>query len=252
MPVAFPSASLVFVGEVAAALGAWALGRASLRGTGFAQALDQCGPRCLGIVLLTNALTGLMLAYMGGAQLGRLGAANYIADIVVVGMVRELAALMTGVILAGRIGAAFAAQLATMQGNEEIDALRTLGVAPVPYLVLPRVLALVLVAPALLMAAMAVGVLAAVPAAVFAYGVPLREFLSQCQEALTWTHLWIGLFKGTVYAALVALAGCYEGLHAQRNAAAVGEATTRAVVKALVWIVAAACASTVVLTSLGY
>ncbi len=243
---------IAFVGDVSLAAADALRGRAGLRGTGFMALLDQAGPRCLPIVVLTSALTGLMLAYMGGAQLARMGAQNFIADVVTVGMVRELAALMTGIILAGRVGSAFAAQLATMQANEEIDALRTLGVEPAQYLVLPRMLAMLVMAPLLLGVAMVAGVLASVPAAIWGYGVPLAEYLSQCANAVTWTHLWIGLAKGTLYAALVALAGCMEGLNAGRNAQAVGEATTRAVVKALVWIVAAACLSTIVLTSLGY
>ncbi len=247
-----PQGLIAFVGDVALAATDALRGRAALRGTGFLALLDQAGPRCLPIVALTSALTGLMLAYMGGAQLSRMGAQAYIADVVTVGMVRELAALMTGIILAGRVGSAFAAQLATMQANEEIDALRTLGVEPAQYLVLPRMLAMLVMAPLLLGLAMLAGVLASVPAATLAYGVPLPEYLGQCARAVTWTHLWIGLAKGTLYAGLVALAGCMEGLNAGRNAQAVGEATTRAVVKALVWIVAAACLSTIVLTSLGY
>jgi phospholipid/cholesterol/gamma-HCH transport system permease protein len=113
-------------------------GRARVRGADVLQQLDETGPRSLGIVVLTCALVGLMLAYMGGAQLGRIGAQGFIADVVTVGMVRELAGLMTGVILAGRIGSAFAAQLATMKAGEEIDALRVLGVDPIAHLVLPR------------------------------------------------------------------------------------------------------------------
>jgi phospholipid/cholesterol/gamma-HCH transport system permease protein len=205
----------------------------------------------LPIVGLTCFLVGLMLAYMGGAQLDRIGAQTYIADVVTVGMVREMAGMMTGVILSGRLGAAFAAQLASMQSNEEIDALRAMGVDPIGYLVLPRLLALVAVAPLLVGFAALVGVLAGLPPAVGIYGVPPQEYLSSCLRALTWTHLWIGLFKGTLYAALIALAGCREGLHAGRNAQAVGVATTRAVVKALVWIVVAASATTVLFQSLG-
>ena len=150
------------------------------------------------------------------------------------------------------MGAAFAAQLASMQANEEIDALRALGLDPVGHLVLPRLLALLLVAPGLIVLGALAGVMAGWPAAVFVYGVGSAEYLHQSLAALTPVHLWIGLFKGMLYAALVALAGCREGLHAGRSAEAVGEATTRAVVKALVWIVAAACATTVFFTGLGY
>lgn len=240
-----------FFGDVLLALMRLARGRSDLRLSDLLRQLDQTGPLSLPIVSLTCVMVGLMLAYMGGAQLDRMGAQGFIADVVSVGMVRELAGLMTGVILSGRIGAAFAAQLASMQAGEEIDALRALGVDPVAYLVLPRLLALVLVAPLLIAYAALVGVLAGLPPAVAIYGVPAGEYLHRALDALTWTHLWIGVFKGTMYAALVALAGCREGLYAGRNAQAVGEAVTRSVVKALVWIVAAACGSTVAFQAMG-
>lgn len=253
-----PAAALVtlaFFGQVLQA--SWRTlrgraGRGNLPADSLLQQMDLTGPRSLPIVLLACALLGVMLAYMGGAQLGRIGAQGFLADVVTVGMVRELGGLMTGIILAGRVGAAFAAQLASMQANEEIDALRVLGLDPVGHLVLPRLLALLLVAPGLIVLGALAGVLAGWPAAVFAYGVGSEEYLHQSLAALTPVHLWIGLFKGMLYAALVALAGCREGLHAGRSAEAVGEATTRAVVKALVWIVAAACATTVFFTGLGY
>ncbi len=240
-----------FLGEVLLALGRLARGRTMMRWSDLARQVDQTGPSSLPIVLLTCFLIGLMLAYMGGAQLARIGAPSFIADVVTVGVVRELAGLMTGVILAGRVGAAFAAQLGTMKTNEEIDALRTLGIDPIEYLVLPRLLGMLLVAPLLIACAALVGVLAGLPPAVGLYGVPAIEYLHQCVAALTWTHLWIGLFKGTLYIMLVALAGCREGLHAGRNAQAVGAATTTAVVKALLWIVVAASGSTIVFQSLG-
>ncbi len=244
--------TVTFFGEVLVALWRWLRGRAKVRAADVLHQLDQTGPQSLPIVLLTCALLGLMLAYMAGAQLGRIGAQGFLADVVTVGMVRELAGLMTGIILAGRVGAAFAAQLATMQAGEEIDALRVLGVDPVVHLVLPRLLALLLMAPVLIAFGALAGVLAGWPAAVLAYGVSPAEYLHQSLRALSLTHLSIGLAKGMLYVALVALAGCREGLHAGRSAQAVGAATTAAVVKALVWIVTAACATTVLFTSLGY
>ena len=244
--------TVAFFGEVLIALWRWLRGRSSLQAADVLHQLDQTGPRSLPIVLLTCALIGLMLAYMGGAQLGRIGAQGFLADVVTVGMVRELAGLMTGVILAGRVGAAFAAQLASMQAADEIDALRVLGVDPITHLVLPRLLALLLMAPALIAFGALAGVAAGWPAAVWVYGVSSSEYWHQCQRALTATHLWIGLFKGLLYVALVALAGCREGLHAGRSAQAVGAATTTAVVKALVWIVLAACSTTVAFTALGF
>ena len=243
---------MAFFGAVLLALARLARGRSNLRATGVLQQLDTCGPRSLPIVLLVCALVGLMLAYMGGAQLGRIGAQSFLADVVTVGMVRELAGLMTGVILAGRVGAAFAAELATMQANEEIDALRVLGIDPITHLVLPRLLALLLVAPALIAFGALAGVAAGWPPAVLAYGVTSAEYWHQCLRALSFTHVWIGLVKGMLYVALLALAGCLEGLHAGRSAQAVGQATTAAVVKALVWVVAAAAGTTIVFTNLGF
>ena len=241
-----------FFGEVQIALWRLLRGKTDMRASDLLRQLDQTGPLSLPIVALTCGLVGLMLAYMGGAQLDRIGAQSFISDVVTVGMMRELAALMTGVILAGRLGAAFAAQLASMQANEEIDALRALGVDAVGYLVLPRLIALIIVAPLLVAFAALIGVLAGLPAVVLVFGLPPMEYLYKCLDALTWTHLWIGIFKGTLYCALVALAGCREGLYSGRNAQAVGEATTAAVVKALVWIVMAACGTTVAFQSLGF
>ncbi len=244
--------TVAFFGEVLLALLRLVRGRSAMRGADLLQQLDLTGPRSLPIVLLSCGLIGLMLAYMGGAQLGRIGAQHFLADVVTVGMVRELAGMMTGIILAGRVGSAFAAQLATMKAGEEIDALRVLGVDPISHLVLPRLLALLLVAPVLIVLGALAGVLAGWPAAVGAYGVSSAEYFQQCLRALSFTHLWIGLFKGMLYVALVALAGCREGLYAGRSAQAVGAATTAAVVKGLVWIVAAACGTTVLFSSLGY
>lgn len=243
-----------FVGEVLLGLSrllSWRRGRSGLRVVELLRQIDLTGPLSIPIVTLTCFLVGLMLAYMGGAQLDRLGAESYIANVVTVGMVREMSGLMTGMILAGRLGASFAAQLATMKAGEEIDALRALGVDPIDYLVLPRVLALVLVAPLVWAYASLVGTLAGMVPATLVYGVTPEDYLYQAVKALTWAHLWIGAFKCTLYAALLALAGCREGLHAGRNAQAVGQATTTAVVKGLVWIIVAASATTVVFQSLG-
>jgi phospholipid/cholesterol/gamma-HCH transport system permease protein len=240
-----------FFGQVLQAIARLLRGRSSMRLGELLRQVDITGPLSLPIVGLACFLVGLMLAYMGGAQLDRMGAQRFIASVVTVGMVRELAGLFTGIILAGRIGSAFAAQLATMKAGEEIDALRALGVDPIDHLVLPRVLALVLVAPLVWAYAALAGVLAGLVPSVLVYHVPAALYVHEALEALSWTHLWVGLCKCLVYAALLALAGCREGLYAGRNAQAVGEATTTAVVKALVWIIAAACFSTIVAQSLG-
>jgi len=157
-----------------------------------------------------------------------------------------------GIVLAGRVGASFAAQIGSMRANEEIDALRTLGVNPVDYLVLPRVLALLLVGPLLTAFAAVVGLCMAWLVAVAIYGVSPLEYVHSSLQAMTLPHVLIGLLKGTVYAVLVALAGCRQGLAAGRSAQAVGDATTAAVVQSIVWTVVAASLLTVVFQRLNW
>ena len=243
--------TLAFVGELLLSVGRLRHKPRVFRWADLLKQMDEMGPRSVPIVALTTFLVGLMLAYMSGSQLERIGARNLIADVVTVGMVREMAALMTGVILAGRIGGAIAAELGSMTVNEEVDALRSLGIDPMLHLAMPRLFAMLLTAPLLVAFAMVIGVLAGIPAVTLVYGVSLSDYLTSSLQALTWTHLWIGLFKGSMYTLLVVIAGCREGFYAQRNAQAIGLATTRAVVKALVWMVVAACASTVVFQSMG-
>lgn len=226
--------------------------RSHLRGADLLAQLDQSGPRSLPIVSLVSGLVGVILAYMGAVQLQRFGAQSFIADLVGVGAVREVAALMTGVILSGRIGAAFAAQLGSMQANEEIDALRALGVDPMEHLVLPRVLGLTLMAPLLTAYGALVAVVAGGFVAAAVFGVPIEEYAYKVKQALTLQHVLVGLGKGTVYGLLVALAGCRQGLHAGRSAQAVGQAVTASVVQSIVWIVVAASALTVALQRLGW
>ncbi|MBT9500660.1 MAG: ABC transporter permease [Burkholderiaceae bacterium] len=244
--------TLRFVGEVLQAALRALRGRTAMRKADFMHQLQATGPSSLGIVSLVSFLVGLILAYMGAAQLQRFGAQIYMADLVTIGVVREIAALMTGIILAGRVGAAFAAQLGSMQANEEIDALQSMGLNPVEHLVLPRVLAMLLVAPLLTTYAALVGMLAGLLVAVGIYDVEPIEYLVHCRDSLTLSHLGIGLLKGTVYALLVALAGCRQGLNAGRSAQAVGDATTAAVVQAIVWIVVAASALTMMFQRLDW
>jgi len=244
--------TLLFIGEVALAFMALLRGKATLRWADVLWQIDQAGPRSVAIVSLVSGLVGVILAYMGAVQLQRFGAQSFIADLVTIGAVREVAALMTGIILAGRIGAAFAAQLGSMQANEEIDALRALGVDPIAFLVVPRVLALVLVAPLLTAFAALVACAAGWAVAAVIFGVPPIEYLYKSLQSLTLSHVLIGLGKGTVYCLLVALAGCRQGLHAGRSAQAVGEAVTASVVQAIIWIVIAASALTIALQRLGW
>jgi phospholipid/cholesterol/gamma-HCH transport system permease protein len=237
--------TLTFIGEVLLSLRRLFAGKAAMRWSDFFWQIEQAGPRSVGIVALVSGLVGVILAYMGAVQLQRVGAQSYMADLVTIGVVREVGALMTGVILSGRVGAAYAAQLGSMQANEEVDALRALGIDPIDHLVLPRMLALLLMAPLLTAFAAVTAILCGGLVALVVFGVPPMEYLYKSSQALTLSHVWIGLSKGTVYCVLVALAGCRQGLNAGRSAQAVGAAVTSSVVQAIVWIVVAASAMTI-------
>ena len=244
--------SLTFVGEVLMSVGRLLRGKSGMRWSDLAWQVEQTGPRSLPIVALVSFLVGLIVAYMGAAQLQRFGAQNFIADLVTVGVVREVAALLVGIVLAGRVGAAFAAQIGSMRANEEVDALTTLGVNAVDFLVLPRVLALLIVGPMLTAFAAVVGMGVGWLVAVGIYNVTPLEYVYASAQALTLPHVLVGLLKGTVYAVLVALAGCLQGMSAGRSAQAVGDATTAAVVQAIVWMVVVASVLTVVFQQLGW
>ncbi len=252
-PAAVPEwrRTLEFVGDLLAALGRLLRGRTAMRRSDWLWQIEQTGPRSLPIVLLVSALVGLIVAYMGAQQLQRFGAQSFIANLVTIGVVREIAALVVGIVLAGRVGAAFAAQIGSMRAGEEIDALTTLGVDPVEHLVLPRMLALLVTGPLLTLCAAVAGLGVGLAVAVGLYDVPPMAYLTTTREALAGWDLAVGLIKGSVYAVLVALAGCRQGLNAGRSAQAVGEATTAAVVQAIVWMVVAASLLTVIFQRLG-
>lgn len=242
--------TLAFVGDVLLATMSPRTWR-EMRWRDVAWQFEQTGPRSLPITAVISLLLGLILAYMGAAQLEPFGAQAYIADLVTIGELREIAALVVGIVLSGRVGAAYAAQLASMRANEEIDALQTLGVRPVAFLVLPRLLAMTLSAPLLTAFAAVVGMAAGAGVAVVVYDLTLREYLLRTLMSVSADNIVVGLVKGTTYGVLVALAGCRQGLNAGRSAEAVGQATTAAVVQAIVWIAVAASALTIVFQRLG-
>ena len=229
--------ALAFLGGITRAAWRMVLGRARWRPEDLAGFLQDCGPRALPIVSLIALLVGLILAFIGAMQLQTFGVQIYVANLVGIGMARDMGAMMTAIILAGRTGASFAAQLGTMQVNEEIDALQTLGIDPLEFLVLPRLLALVLMMPLLCCYADLMGIIGGGLVCVSLFDITPLQYLQQTREAVPLYHFAGGLVKATVYGIVVALAGCHRGLACGRSAAAVGEATTAAVVTAIVWIV---------------
>ena len=232
-------AGLAFLGEVTLSLLRFVTGRARYRKDEFWLIIQQCGPQALGIVTTISTLVGAILAFVGAIQLKMFGAEVYVANLVGLGMVIEMGALMTGIILAGRTGASFAAQLGTMQVNEEIDALKTLGIAPMDYLVLPRMLALALMTPLLVIYADVLGILGGAVVGILLLDIPPVLFFNQTFEMMTLWFCMQGLIKGSTFGVLIALAGCLRGMQCGRSASAVGDAATSAVVTSIVLIVLA-------------
>jgi phospholipid/cholesterol/gamma-HCH transport system permease protein len=242
---------LHFLGEVTVSLGRLVRGKAQFRRSDLMLVVYDVGPQALPIVALISFLVGLIVAYMGAVQLAQFGAQIYIANLVGLGMTRETGALMTGIIMAGRTGSAFAAQLGTMQVNEEIDAFRTLGFNPIDFLVLPRMLALVMVMPIMVLYSDIVGITAGMFVSVTSFDISTFEYYQQTVQSMEWRHIWVGVIKGTVYGMLIAFAGCLRGMQCGRSAQAVGEATTSAVVTGILFIVIAASLLTILFQQLG-
>ncbi len=242
---------LTFVGEAALAFLRFVSGKASYRRTDLGLILQECGHQALPIVSIISLLVGMILGFLGAIQLRMFGAEIYVADLVGIGMVRMMSPIMTGIIMAGRTGSSFAARLGTMQVNEEIDALQTLGISPIEFLVLPRMIALILMMPLLAVYADLVGILGGVVVGVGMVGISLAEYVAQTKGAVTLTHFWIGIFQSVVFGVLVALAGCLRGMQCGRSASAVGDATTSAVVTGIVAIIVATAVITFVCNILG-
>jgi phospholipid/cholesterol/gamma-HCH transport system permease protein len=226
-----------FIGEATIAMGKLLVGKARFRKRDLFLIIQQCGAQALPIVTLISFLIGLILAFVGAVQLKMFGAEIFVADLVGIAMVREFAAVMTGIIMAGRTGAAFAAELGTMTVNEEIDAFKTLGFSPMEFLVLPRMIALALMMPLLALYANLVGILGGMIVGVGMLGITITQYWTQTQAAVGLPDLFVGLGKSAVFGVLVALAGCLRGIQCGRSSAAVGIAATSAVVTAIVAII---------------
>ncbi len=208
-----------------------------LRLTATVAQMEQTGVNALGIVGMLSFLIGVVIAYQGADQLRRFGAEIYTVDLLAVGILRELGVLMTAIIVAGRSGSAFTAQIGTMQVNEEIDALRTLGLDPVEVLVIPRLLGLVLTLPMLTLYANLMGLLGGCLMAWGVLGVTIPQFLRELQSAVNQRTFWIGVTKAPVFALIIASIGCYEGFRVSRSAESVGRQTTLSVVESIFLVI---------------
>ena len=228
---------LAFIGEAFLAFTKLLVGKARFRRSELFLITQECGAQALPIVSLISFLVGLILAFVGAVQLKMFGAQIYVADLVGIAMAREMGAMMTGIIMAGRTGASFAAQLGTMEVNEEVDALKTMGISPMEFLVLPRMLALVIMMPLLCLYADLVGILGGVFVGVSMLDLSFSQYFTQTLAALDLTDFGIGIFKSAIYGVLIALSGCLRGIQCGRSASAVGVAATSAVVTAIVAII---------------
>ncbi|WP_348766307.1 ABC transporter permease [uncultured Salinisphaera sp.] len=225
------------IGNAFAATPKLAVGRAQARWVDFMALIRETGASSLPVVTIVNLLIGAVLGFVGAVQLATFGAGLYLADLVGIAVAREMAAIMTAFIMAGRIGATFAAHLATMEANEEIDALRMIGVSPFEFLVLPRLTALTLMMPLLFLYAAALGIGGGMIVAELVLNTSPASFLGRLQDAVAVRHFVIGFIKAVCFGVLIALASCYLGMRAGRNAAEVGRAATRTVVVSIIGII---------------
>lgn len=228
-----------FIGEAAKSFGRLIIGKARFRRSDLWLFIEEAGVDALPIVSLLSLLQGLTMAFLGAAQLRMFGAQIYVANLIGMSMVAEVGAVMTAIIMAGRTGAAYAASIGTMQVNEEIDALTTMGFEPMDFLVLPRMLALILMMPLLYLYANLLGMLGGGAIAVTVLGLTVEQFANQLFSAVPLSMVFSGLIKSSVFGLLVALCGCMQGMACGRSAAAVGNATTSAVVMSIVAIIVA-------------
>lgn len=236
-----------FMKETLFSVGRFCSGQAIYRKKDFWFIFSDCGYKAVGIISLVSFLVGLILAFVGALQLKTFGAGIFVASMVSIGMTRIMAAIMAGIIIAGRTGSSYAATLGTMQVNEELDALKTLGVKITDYLVAPRLVALVAVIPFLTLLADALGILGGAVVGVLFLDISSSSYFDYAIKALSLRNILVGLLHSLIYGVIISLCGCYAGVNAGRDADAVGKATTGAVVTALVWMIVATGILTVVL-----
>jgi phospholipid/cholesterol/gamma-HCH transport system permease protein len=243
--------TLAYIGELTATLAASAVRPRSVRWGDVVRSMTRTGPDALGIVGLIGFLMGWILAFQGAEQLGRFGIEVYTADAVGAALVVELGPLMTAIIVAGRSGAAFAAEIGTMKVNEEVDALDTMGLDRMRFLVAPKVIALVLMMPFLVIFADACGVLGGLLVGVTSLGMTVSTYMRHTTDSVSLWNFAQGMIKGEAYAIVIASVGCLRGLQTRQGAQGVGLATTSAVVTAILLLIVVDALLTTIFSVLG-
>lgn len=245
-------AMVEFLGEMTASAARMLTGRARFRMVDLMAFIQDCGAQALPIVTLISFLVGLILAFVGAVQLEQFGAQIYVANLVGIAMAREMGAMMAAIIMAGRTGAAFAAQLGTMRVNQEIDALQVMGLPPMDFLVLPRAIALCLMMPLLTLYADIVGIIGGGVVAAAMLDLTPTVYWDQTVYGVTLNDFFSGLIKSSVFGALIAFSGCLRGMQSGNSASAVGDAATSAVVTGIVMIIVADAIFTVIFNIIGF
>ncbi len=244
-------ALLSFVGESAMVLAGCVMHPTRFRWRPILYNIRNAGFDALPIVGLLSFLLGVVVAYQGAGQLRQYGANIFVADLIGLSMLREFAPLITAIIIAGRSGSAYAAQIGTMSVTEEIDAMRTLGIAPVELLVLPKIIALLLVLPLLTVFADVLGVFGGMIMAHAQLGIGYGEFLDRFVKAVSLTDYLIGVCKAPVFAGIIAVVGCFQGFRTQGGADSVGRQTTRSVVQSIFLVIVADALFSIAFSALG-
>lgn len=241
-----------FLGLVVVQFGRLLLDPRRLRMTAFVSHLEQTGLNALPIIGLLSFLIGVVLAYQGATQLRPFGAEIFTVNLLAVSILRELGILITAIIVAGRSGSAFTAQIGTMAVNQEVDAMRIIGVDPLDTLVMPRVMALVVALPLLNIFANLMGLAGGAVMCGVLLDIQFAQFLTQLQGAVDQTQFWVGFVKAPVFAFVIALVGCFEGLRVSGSAESVGRLTTQSVVMSIFLVIVLDALFSIAFGILGY
>ena len=211
------STGLTFINKCFVALWLFISGKSSARKTDFMLIFEDCGPDAMSTVALISFMVGLILAFVGAIQLKTFGAQVFVANLVTIGMLRIMGAIMVGVIMSGRTGASFAASIGTMQLNEEVDALKTMGISWAEFLVAPRMAALIIAMPFLTILADFFGILGGAFVGILALDIPPYEYFMHAFDAWSMKNFWVGVFHGFVCGFIIAICGCYYGINSSKN-----------------------------------
>ena len=230
---------VTFFGDVSIAFVKMLIGKARFRKIDLLSIIQKSGPEALPIVALISFLVGLILAFVGSIQLAKYGSEIFVADLVGIAMVREMGAMMVGIVMSGRTGASFAAELGAMKVNEEISAFRTFGISPIEFLVIPRIVALVCMFPLLTIFADVIGMLGGLVIGVGMFDLSYEQYSNRTFLALNLTQIATGVGKSIIYGIIVACIGCRMGMSCENSSSGVGRATTSSVVQSITWIIVA-------------